>query len=474
MVILSVLYLSLSTLALAQNNTSDVERVGWASSPDTRSTSEILFGCFSIFLVCSWKCVHLNLPSVEESEAGWHTTLAGWLPYWPTKPARRLIFRKVKWMLAIALAPEVGVALAAREFLRARKLQRFINLPTFTLSHGFFAYMGGFVIAIPDAAGQSLANRAKPSMKNYYLSARGLEALLKLGIFEPSNGWFPTVTEADIQDRSKSDPFTKAFAVVQCGWLVIQSIARAAQSLPLTELELATLAFIPCAFVMYAFWWYKPFDAQRPITLVCLNNHQAYQARLMIHCREKDAECYAGMGLEWGDVGDSDATDIMLHRQQEQSRFTELDYDLAREILVPGWEYGGAREKQDDPVVVIFYIAAATFSAIHTVAWTWEFSSDTSRTLWRVFSLMAVCSLLLNAFSWALGAAGEECADCADWGCNCCGHDVSSWNTPFLTMVGVIAYGVARVGLIALTFSCFSSMPADVYKAVDWRIPHFS
>ena len=42
-------------------------------------------------------------------------------------------------------------------------------------------------------------------------------------------------------DRSKADAFTKAFALIQSGWLITQSIARAARGLAITELELATM-----------------------------------------------------------------------------------------------------------------------------------------------------------------------------------------------------------------------------------------
>lgn len=153
---------SLLTPLLARNSTSAVERVGWVSSPDTRSTSEILWSCFSVFLVCSFKCVHLNLPTVQESEAGWHTLLAGWLPYWPTKPLRMLMLRKLMWMAIIVLAPEIGVALAAREYLNARRLQKAVGSPAFTLTHAFFVSMGGFAVALPAVEGRSLT-RSPPS-----------------------------------------------------------------------------------------------------------------------------------------------------------------------------------------------------------------------------------------------------------------------------------------------------------------------
>ena len=39
-----------------------------------------------------------------------------------------------------------------------------------------------------------------------------------------------------------------------------------------------------------------------------------------------------------------------------------------------------------------------------------------------------------------------------------------------------IVYIISRLGLIVLVFYCFSSMPASVYKTVDWTnfLPHFS
>jgi hypothetical protein len=36
---------------------------------------------------------------------------------------------------------------------------------------------------------------------------------------------------------------------------------------PITLLELFTLAYLACAVVAYAFWWHKPFDVQQAITI---------------------------------------------------------------------------------------------------------------------------------------------------------------------------------------------------------------
>jgi len=75
------------------------------------------------------------------------------------------------------------------------------------------------------------------------------------------------VTEESITDRSKSDDFTKLFAIAQCIWLVVGLISRTAAGLPSTQLELATAVYVLCAIATYAFWWYKPFGISH-VTIV--------------------------------------------------------------------------------------------------------------------------------------------------------------------------------------------------------------
>lgn len=69
--------------------------------------------------------------------------------------------------------------------------------------------------------------------------------------------------EQNIQDFSKADAFTKGFACVQSVWLMVQSIARASQGLPITQLELSTIDFVICALIMYLLWWEKPFGVEQ-------------------------------------------------------------------------------------------------------------------------------------------------------------------------------------------------------------------
>ena len=101
----------------------------------------------------------------------------------------------------------------------------------------------------------------------------------------------PYITKEDINDRSNADAFTKAFAIVQSGWLIINCIARTAQGLgecygqsftkrfsnikiAITELELATMGFVAYALAMYLLWWQKPFEVEKSTNLYCPSNVQ--------------------------------------------------------------------------------------------------------------------------------------------------------------------------------------------------------
>jgi len=158
-----------SLLAQSQNASSSIDRVGWVSSSGGRSTSDILWNCFSIFLVCTWSCLHYNVPSNKESEAKWHSWRG--VPYWPSTLLWRIWARKVCCMMLIIIAPEIGVATAMEQYLHARDWQaenhkRAVTLALkvvgkeleavpdqeerckITLTHAFFANMGGFSLRL--------------------------------------------------------------------------------------------------------------------------------------------------------------------------------------------------------------------------------------------------------------------------------------------------------------------------------------
>ena len=92
------------------------------------------------------------------------------------------------------------------------------------------------------------------------LSPERFTQLLTAGKIE-----FPTVTVEEIEDRSKSDGFSKTIALGQTLWFVAQCISRRAQHLDLTLIELLTLSLAVLNGLMYFLWWHKPLDVRCPV-----------------------------------------------------------------------------------------------------------------------------------------------------------------------------------------------------------------
>ena len=72
-------------------------------------------------------------------------------------------------------------------------------------------------------------------------------------------------TEAEIKDKGKSDWLSKSLVILQMSWFIMQCIAHGIKHLPLTHLEIVTLAYVAMNFVIYVFWWNKPLNVNRPV-----------------------------------------------------------------------------------------------------------------------------------------------------------------------------------------------------------------
>ena len=109
------------------------------------------------------------------------------------------------------------------------------------------------------------------------------------------NGDFPRISKAEIEDKSKGDSISKAVVILQTSWFVMQCIARGVQGLPITELELATVAFAALNFVIYLLWWDKPLNVQRGV--------RVYKKRITEEpVDDGDVEATVGFWVALGDA----------------------------------------------------------------------------------------------------------------------------------------------------------------------------
>lgn len=94
------------------------------------------------------------------------------------------------------------------------------------------------------------------------LSSNALKILLSRNLIR-----FPSITEDEINKMSKGDTLSKIIALLQLFWFILQIIARTAEGLAVTEIELATAATIGLNSIMYFFWWSKPRDLHLPVVI---------------------------------------------------------------------------------------------------------------------------------------------------------------------------------------------------------------
>ena len=123
-----------------------------------------------------------------------------------------------------------------------------------TFVHSFYAVMGGFVF-------ETSTPIFGPNTR-FVLTDHGIWFLM-----EHAPELLPDLSEASILNRSRSDGLGKALLIIQLLYFCISCAARWAQSLPLTLLEVATLARAVCAIATYLVWWKKPFDVAEPTVI---------------------------------------------------------------------------------------------------------------------------------------------------------------------------------------------------------------
>ncbi|TFK41678.1 hypothetical protein BDQ12DRAFT_678335 [Crucibulum laeve] len=133
---------------------------------DKRSIWDIIWSCIATTFHCTWVTVHPNIPALQEE---W------WWVAW----------RRAKAMFWALLSPELVILWALRQWRSAKLLENRYKDRGWTIVHGHFFQMGGFIL---QEDGKPLTTLLEDT----------LSSLLKAGSIE-----FPTTTEDEINDKSK-------------------------------------------------------------------------------------------------------------------------------------------------------------------------------------------------------------------------------------------------------------------------------
>ncbi|EDR03284.1 uncharacterized protein LACBIDRAFT_238678, partial [Laccaria bicolor S238N-H82] len=309
-----------------------------------------------------------------------------------------------------------------------------------TKTHGFFIQMGGFRLLSTDVTPR-------------VLSPEEFEVLLETGEID-----FPSITEEEIADRSKSDMLAKSLVVFQTFWFIVQCIARGVQGLVITELELVTLAFAALNGVMYFFWWHKPLDVRSPVTI---HLKEATESKLVIghlpvqqeNLRSPDSDLDGCVPEE---VVDKKATKTPLPSFSGPAE-SASQYSWNRVPTYYAYKFDREWELR---ILFLCTFFGVVFGSIHCIAWAFTFPSHVERMLWRTASLIVTCVPLLNAILCILYSSLFE----------------SLWQlgVEYSIAAGFVLYGLARMVLLVQAFTSLRALTPLAYETVQWTlfIPH--
>lgn len=236
--------------------------VGYVGDPNGRGTSSLVISCLLTLVLCVWSALHLNVP--RQSDTRLHCLMVN-----------------VRWIITGVYAPELVVFTAWRQWSSAKILGNLVrglerensnnqassmnggcqnndtnpgleisnNLTNFpvrrhpwTMTHDFFASTGGFVFEIENIESQDKGEKAIPFLPpncphRLTVTARGMALLAKCGRL-------PDIPKEDILDKSKANDLAKALVMIQASWMLLQVIGRLIARLPVTLLEVNTIAHV--------------------------------------------------------------------------------------------------------------------------------------------------------------------------------------------------------------------------------------
>ncbi|KAI0062741.1 hypothetical protein BV25DRAFT_1855527 [Artomyces pyxidatus] len=286
--------------------------------------------------------------------------------------------------------------------------------------HGFFIVMGGFHYYI----------NGEPK---HPLSRQDVVKLVEAGELVPP-------TEDEIRGWSQGDALSKTLAVVQTLWFVVQCIARRAEDLPITQLEIMTLAYTTITVAMYLAWWDKPQNVGGAV-------------RVAVKTLPKP-EPANELGWYWRFVN------IIAGMQ-------DTAISLRDQPCVPTFYSGGTADENNDLFSDIVALAVAmVFGAVHCAAWHYVFPSHTEKVMWHISSVAIVAvpgaMLFVLLLFWVMMDSYYR------------GEIEAVIMSVFFLSVPV--YVAGRLLLLALAFSTLRSLPSRAYEAVQWTllIPHFT
>lgn len=301
------------------------------------------------------------------------------------------------------------------------------RLHRWTLTHSFYAVMGGYAIAADNAGAAELST-----------SYRALSGSEVQRILQHSPSRVPELSEESIFARSQRDTLSKAVALLQIFSFCMTCILRRAEGLSLSVLEVSTIGYAVCAILAYLPWWKKPRISTEP-TLIKSNVEVTEDIN-------RDGTSGSG-ALNIGGV-----------------------VELVPNAILE--KYRG-----EDFVWAVGFISPSVYGLLHLLAWNDSFPTCIEHILWRISTVVVTASGMAIFLTVFVGAALEE------WFRYMLDVDNVNWTAAMIrTLLHILVYSIvllyilARLYMIIETFRQLLYLPPDAYQVASWSyyLPHIS
>ena len=445
-----------------------------------RTVWNIIWSCLSTIFLCTWVAVHPNIPYPREREA------KNRFQKWIRNPLLSFAEHRLPLFVCALLVPEYVLSWAIRQYLTARKIgskdegelehctlgfnssNSLLDLQ-WSKTHGFFIIMGGFHLfkrGSKDKHSLKTTNNVKPISHEKDIPLHPLAAIDLYGdnpTLDIDFSSFYIPTEAEIEDKGKSDWLAKSLVLVQMSWFVMQCIARAIEHLPITHLEIVTIAYVAMNFVMYILWWNKPLDVNQPIRVFRKSDPRVADNGIDSHGEgeSRPSEMHPQPILE----GQESTLEAVYKGLRAMALFIvggqDVNVNLSHEDRVPMFWANGDDDNSDASIaVLIVFGVGVCFGAIHCIAWYFSFPTHTELLIWRI-SCVAITTLPIY-IPLAVAFMGIVL------------DDIVYYITMLSIFPAVILYVIARAVTLVLAFTSLRDLPPGAFNTVHWTtfIPH--
>ncbi|KAI2782749.1 hypothetical protein F4815DRAFT_462495 [Daldinia loculata] len=194
----------------------------------------------------------------------------------------------------------------------------------------------------------------------------------------------PSLNEEAIEDKSKTNPLAKFFAILPLFWFILGIFIQLFQNEELTQLELSTFTYAICAAIAYCLYWTKPQAVEVPIehsvmtsdAVRSITHHDIHILKSFSGSSFLSRNCTPPFGMD--------------NRIAEPSEPVPTDVSLTAFAIV-GFK---------DQAVLLYDADLASiamgvvFGAIYCLGWNNTFPSHWEQLAWRISSLTITASLI--------------------------------------------------------------------------------